>query len=164
MNKPIFQNSVILAIAALLITRVNATPISGDNAVATAVSAPLNTQTEIATVAVTATVSSLLPDLPSAQKNLDSVTQLVSIESSKNNTARVCVRDVPFPDGPLVAATDTCAEVCALQTTLTCNETSTDGQWVDPGEPLPKRETGRFCFCGIATSGSQKVQALRNAR
>lgn len=155
-----------ILLAALLclafIGTADAAPVQGD-AVQTAVAAPANIARSVTTETVTTTRKALIAFASSSTEyNIDSKTQNVTVESDPDNTARICVKVLPIGD-TVSAANDTCAEVC-LAGTFTCDKTGTDGQWLDVGNVLPLRDTAKFCYCGIAASGTQTYQAVNVRR
>lgn len=157
-----FYGSVIVALIVGFVVR--AAPVTSEAGIAAAVSAPLNAVPERQTGTLTTTTSSLLPE-NAGLFNLDNKTQLITIESDADNSVRVCVTAVAIPTTPS-GSTDTCAENCAAvgAGALTCDNSNTDGEWLDPGETLPLRYTGKFCICGEAESGTPLVQGKRIAR
>lgn len=155
---------VLVAVAALFAATVAAAPATTVDRVVAAVSAPLASAREIWTSTLTGTNAPLFTDLPAGKFGVDGLTQSVTIESKRTNDAAICVKAYAIPV-PVVGATDSCAEVCTVSAgSMTCSDAATDGQWIDPGETLPLRDTAAFCYCAEAASGTQKVQAVRSVR
>lgn len=128
--------------------------------------APADAASEVQTGTVPITeLQPLLPDLAVGKYGKDFITQNVTIESDVDNTSRICVKPVLITQ-PVTAANDTCLEVCndVADATVTCNKSSTDGEWLDPGEVLELRLTARFCVCGEATADTPTYQGKRLAR
>lgn len=142
-----------------------ALPVTSPDAIATAVAAPLAKAKEVWTGAMASgSWSPIFANLAVGKFGVDGVTQNVTIESSINNADRTCLLVVAIPV-PVVAATDTCAEVCtAGGVGHTCSEGSGDGEWLDPGETYQSRDSGAFCYCGRSAANSPVVQGRRIAR
>lgn len=154
--------TILVALVVAFVVR--ATPVTTEAGIAAAVYAPSNALSERQTGTLTTTTSSLLPENANLF-NLDNKTQLVTVKSDPDNSVRVCVTAVAIPTTPS-GSTDTCAENCAAvgAGVLTCSGGAADGEWIDPGETLPLRYTGKFCICAEAESGTPLVQAKRIAR
>ena len=161
---------VILAFAFLVLFPANqadAAAIYEPSKVIAAVNAPFEVARTRKTASITSATISLLADLPAGQFGNEAITQNVVIKADSANTDKVCIAPVVNPN-PKLAATDTCAEVCALAFPaagdLTCAKTANDGEWLSAGQSVAYRDSGSFCYCGEAGSGTQYYQAIRGAR
>lgn len=160
---------VILAFAFLVFSPADqaVAAVSDPSKVVAAVNAPFEAARTRKTSSITSTTISMLDDLPAGKFGNKLITQNVVIKADAANTDKICIAPVVNPN-PKAAATDTCVEVCALAFpaggSLTCAKSANDGEWLEPGQSVPYRDSGDFCYCGEAGSSTQYYQAIIGAR